>query len=113
MLDVYKPFTKCPSFITHLGLIDPDGRELSGGDPPYERQPVAWIPSKDDLWQPPADLTFNVPAGSTVGGFACFGADGAFLGLGSLSHFEYFEYQGAFTLLAAETRALGTFTPDQ
>jgi len=112
MLDVYKPFTKCPSFITHLGLIGSDDRELSGGDPPYERQPVAWIRSEDDLWHIAADCVFNVPADSTVTGFACFTAEGVAVGATELLGQTFVE-QGRYRLLAAETGVLGTFTPDR
>jgi len=60
------------SLITHIGLVDDLGAELSGGD--YARQPVTWTTATNGIIRPSADLTFSVPAGATVAGWRGFSA---------------------------------------
>jgi hypothetical protein len=83
------------SLITHIGLKNA-GVELSGGT--YARKPVTWTAAAAGLIRPTADLTFDVPAGSTVDGWSGFSA----LTVGT-------EYGGA--ALTAETfAAAGTYS---
>ncbi len=57
------------SKITHIGLVDDEGDELTGGD--YARQPVTWTeaPTDDEpgVIRPTADLVFDVPEGTVAG----------------------------------------------
>ncbi len=65
------------ALITHIGLVDDQGAELSGGD--YARLPVYWSTASGGIIRPYADesltedLEFDVPAG-TVGGWRGFSA---------------------------------------
>lgn len=90
--------------ITHIGLVDQAGDELSGGSPAYARQPVSWTAAVDGFVSPTADLVFNVPANTTVAGWSGFSADmgGTPYGGEDLTQ-EHFNGQGEFTLLAAGT----------
>lgn len=93
--------------ITHIGLVDETGTELTGGD--YARLPVTWTSAGDGsddpgTIRPTGNLNFDVPAGVTVAGWSGFSAatggtdyDGA-----SLTN-ETFANAGNYTLLAAET----------
>ena len=51
------------SLITHIGLVNGSGVELSGGT--YARLPVTWTGAAG-IKTPSTDLLFNVPAGATV-----------------------------------------------
>lgn len=92
--------------ITHIGLVDGDGDELTGGDPAYARQAVTWTgpTTGDGLIRPNADLTFNVPAGATVAGWRGYTAltEGTDYGGAALTP-EEFAGQGTYKLLAAAT----------
>jgi len=92
------------SLITYIGLVDETGTELSGGDPAYARQPVTWTAASDGIIRPSADLTFDVPAGTTVGGWRGYSAltGGTDYGGADLTQ-ETFTNQGTYTLLAAQT----------
>ncbi len=63
--------------VTHIGLIDDEGDELTGGEEgsEYARKAVTWENADDGLIRPNADLTFNVPAGNTVAGWRGYSAD--------------------------------------
>lgn len=52
--------------ITHLGLVDAAGTEVSGGS--YARLPVTWTGAAG-VRSPSGNLVFNVPAGGQVGGW--------------------------------------------
>lgn len=60
------------SLIKYIGLVDDEGIELSGGS--YAREPVTWTQSSDGVIRPNADLLFDIPAGSTVGGWRGYSA---------------------------------------
>lgn len=92
------------SLITHIGLANAGGTELSGGSPAYARQAVTWTAASDGLIRPTADLTFNIPAGANVARWRGYSAltggtdyDGAALTQ------ENFAGQGQYKLLAAGT----------
>ncbi len=95
------------SLITHIGLVDETGTELSGGDPAYARQAVSWTSASDGTIRPDADLTFNVPASTTVGGWRGYSAStgGTDYGGADLTQ-ETYEGQGEYKLLAASTGIL-------
>lgn len=95
------------TLITHIGLVDETGTELTGGDPAYARQAVTWTSAVDGTIRPNADLTFNVPAGTTVGGWRGYSAatEGTNYGGKALTN-EVFAGQGEYKLLAASTGIL-------
>jgi len=90
--------------ITHIGLIDDTGTELTGGDPAYARQAVSWAAPSGGIVRPTADLTFNVPASGVVAGWRGFTAltAGTNYGGAALTE-ETFAGQGQYKLLAAST----------
>lgn len=98
--------TEAKSLITHIGLVDDQGDELTGGSPAYARQAVTWTgpDGGDGLIRPNANLTFNVPGGSSVAGWRGYSAstEGTDYGGASLTQEDYTN-QGTYTLLAAST----------
>lgn len=90
--------------ITHIGLVDGNGDELSGGSPAYARKAVTWTAAADGLIRPTANLLFNVPAGSTVAGWRGYSAlSGGTDYEGADLTPEVYAGQGDYTLLAAGT----------
>lgn len=89
--------------ITHIGLVDETGTELTGGSPAYARLPTDWTAASDGDVLLDANLTFDVPA-VTVGGWRGFSAltGGTAYGGKDLTN-EVFAAQGEYTLLAAST----------
>lgn len=55
------------SLITHLGLVDADGRELAGSS--YHRVAVTWTTASNGAIAPSRDVLFAVPPHSIVGGW--------------------------------------------
>lgn len=55
------------SLIKFIGLVDENGDELPLGT--YARQPAAWKESVDGAIYLESDLSFTIPAGSTVAGW--------------------------------------------
>lgn len=92
------------TLITHIGLVDDEGTELTGGDPAYARLAVTWTSASAGIIRPNADLTFNVPAATTVGGWRGYSAStgGTNYGGADLSQ-EAYTNQGTYKLLAAST----------
>ncbi len=92
------------SLITHIGLVDELGNELTGGD--YARLGVTWVAASDGTIRPNADLTFDVPAG-TVGGWRGYSAltEGTDYGGADLTN-ETFAAAGQYKLLSASTGIL-------
>jgi hypothetical protein len=90
--------------ITHIGLVDDQGAELTGGSPAYARQAVTWVDDGDGISRPNANLTFNVPGGSNVAGWRGYSAStaGTDYGGAALTQEDY-TGQGIYTLLAAST----------
>lgn len=88
--------------ITHIGLVDDLGTELTGGT--YARQAVSWTSSGDGTSQLAEDETFDVPPGATVAGWRGFsaGSGGTDYGGADLDP-EVFTNAGTYTLLAAGT----------
>ena len=95
------------SLITHIGLVDELGTELTGGDPAYARQAVTWTSASGGTIRPNADLTFDVPADTTVAGWRGYSAltEGTNYGGKALTN-ETFASQGEYKLLAASTGIL-------
>jgi len=54
------------SLITHIGLANSEGVELSGGDPAYARKPVTWLGVVDGIVRIAGDYYFDIPAGADV-----------------------------------------------
>lgn len=90
------------SLITHIGLVNGSGTELSGGS--YARKAVTWGTASGGTVRPTADLTFNVPAGATVAGWRGFSAasGGTNYGGADLTQ-ETYTNAGEYKLLAAST----------
>lgn len=93
--------------ITHIGLLDETGTEITGGTPAYARMAVTWTTADLGVIRPTADLTFDIPAATTVGGWAGFTAltSGTNYGGQDLTQ-EDFVGQGQYKLLAAGTGIL-------
>jgi hypothetical protein len=92
------------SAITHIGLVDDTGTELTGGSPAYARKAVTWTDSADGVSRPSADLTFDVPAGASVASWRGYSASssGTDYGGEDLTQEDY-AGQGTYKLLAAST----------
>ena len=92
------------TLITHLGLVNAVGTELTGGSPAYARRAVTWTAVVTGLIRPTTDLAFDIPAGVTVGGWRGYSAltAGTEFGGQNLTN-ETFAGQGTYTLLAAGT----------
>ena len=60
------------SKITHIGLVDGTGAELSGS--PYTRKAITWTAPNDGTISPDEDLIFDIPGGATVAGWRGFSA---------------------------------------
>lgn len=92
------------SLITHIGLVDNLGAEISGGSPAYARQAVTWTDTADGLSRPSGNLTFDIPAGATVAGWRGYSASsgGTDYGGEDLTD-ESYASQGTYVLLAAQT----------
>jgi hypothetical protein len=88
--------------VTHLGLVNASGTELSGGT--YARLPVTWTVASAGVINPTSDKVFNVPAGQTVGGWRGYTAltSGTDYGGASLTN-EVYAAAGTYTLVAAGT----------
>lgn len=89
------------SLITHIGLVDDTGTEITGGT--YARKPVTWSGAAA-VKSPDANLLFNIPAGATVAGWAGFTAltGGTNHGGASVTQKNYTN-AGTYELLAAST----------
>lgn len=87
--------------ITHIGLVDENGDELSGGS--YARKAVTWAQTGGTV-RPNANLEFDVPAG-IVAGWQGYSADdaGTAYGVVDLEEPEEYAAPGKYTLLAAST----------
>lgn len=92
------------TLITHIGLVDETGTEISGGSPAYARKAVTWADGGDGVMRPNADLTFDIPPSTTVGGWRGYSAltAGTNYGGADLTQ-EVFAAQGQYKLLAAST----------
>jgi len=91
--------------ITHIGLVNASGVEISGGS--YARKAVVWTSASGGVIRPNADLIFDIPAGTTVGGWRGFSAltAGTNYGGADLTN-ETFAGAGQYKLLAAGTGIL-------
>lgn len=83
--------------ISHIALLDDTGTEL-------DRQAVTWGSASAGAIHPTADLTFDVAAGKTVGGWAGYDAStgGTSYGGADLTH-ESYTNAGTYTLTASGT----------
>ena len=93
--------------ITHIGLVNGSGTEISGGSPAYARKEITWTTASAGTIRPNADLTFDIPAGVTVGGWRGYTAltSGTDYGGQTLTN-EAFAAQGQYKLLASGTGIL-------
>lgn len=88
--------------ITHLGLVQPNGREIVGVG--YERRAVQWTPPLAGEIRVLEDLVFLIPPGVAVAGWRGYDAPehGRDYGGQDLPP-EVFQGPGQYTLLADET----------
>lgn len=95
--------------VTHIGLVDAGGTEITGGG--YARQPVTWNNTTSGVARPTADLVFNVASGAVVAGWRAFTAltAGTNHGGGTLTQVT-FGNAGTYTLTAASTSINHTAT---
>ena len=99
------------SLITHIGLVDENGTELEGGSPAYIRKAVTWTEapaSGTGVIRPNADITFDIPEDTTVGGWRGYSQEatgGTNYGGKALTQ-ETFASQGEYKLLSASTGIL-------
>ncbi len=90
------------SAITHIGLVNGSGVEVSGGT--YARKPVTWTSAAAGLIRPNANLVFDIPASGVVAGWRGFTAlTGGTNHGGTALTSETFASAGTYTLLAAST----------
>jgi hypothetical protein len=92
------------SLITHIGLVDDVGAELTGGSPAYARQAVTWVDDGDGISRPSGDLVFDVPGAASVAGWRGYSASsgGTDYGGAALTQEDY-AGQGTYTLEADST----------
>jgi hypothetical protein len=90
------------SLITHVGLVNGSGTELSGGG--YARLPASWTTEMDGQIRLSSNRLFTVPAGSTVAGWRGFSAltGGTDYDGGALTP-ETYANAGTYELTAAQT----------
>ena len=90
------------ALITHIGLVNAGGTELSGGG--YARQAVTWAAPSSGVDRPNANLVFSVPAAAVVAGWRGYSASTAGTDYGGADLTEVtFGNAGTYTLLAAST----------
>lgn len=90
------------ALITHIGLVNGSGVELSGGG--YARQTVTWTAAAAGLVRPTVDRVFTTTTGHVVAGWRGFTAltGGTDYGGEALTQVT-FSNPGTYTLLAAGT----------
>ena len=93
------------TILTHIGLVDGTGTEISGGNPAYARKAVEWTEAEDGSISPTLDLVFDIPAGKTVAGWRAYsaGSGGPDYGGASFENQEVYSGQGNYRLLASQT----------
>jgi hypothetical protein len=90
------------SLITHIGLVNGSGVEISGGT--YARKAVTWTAAANGLIRPTANLVFDIPSGATVAGWRGFTASTAGTNHGGAAlASQAYASAGTYTLNAAET----------
>jgi hypothetical protein len=102
-LDALRDFGE--TLITHIGLVNDLGDELTGGTPAYGRLAVTWVDDGTGIMRPSTNLSFDIPAGATVAGWRGYDASidpSTDFGGADLTP-EVFAGQGTYTLLAAST----------
>lgn len=90
------------SLITHIGLFNAVGVELTSGS--YARKPVTWTAPANGQIRPTADLVFNVAAGDVVAEWRGFSALTGGTDYGGAAVVQRtFSNPGTYTLTAADT----------
>lgn len=90
------------SLITHIGLVDAVGTELSGGG--YARLAVTWVAVDNGLIRPNGNLVFTTESGDVVAAWRGYSAltAGTDYGGEAVTQVTY-SNPGTYTLLAAST----------
>lgn len=92
------------TLITHIGLVDSTGTELSSAG--YARQPVTWTDDTSSRMRPSSDRVFNCTAGDEVVAWHGFDASSAGVDYGGEMFPDgpfNFGNDGTFTLDASQT----------
>lgn len=87
------------TILTHAGLKNAAGVEISGGTPAYSRQPITWGQSVNGSIALANDVAFNIPAGANVASWFVTNSAGVVLGSGSMAQENYTD-QGEYILKA-------------
>jgi hypothetical protein len=88
--------------ITHIGIVDSASSELSGGT--YARVGVTWTAASSGMIQPSSNLTFNIPASTTLGGWRGYSASASGTDYGgAVLYNKAYVDADTFILIAAET----------
>lgn len=91
------------TLITHIGLVDGSGIEITGGTPAYARKAVTWTGAAG-VKSPSANLLFDIPAAATVAGWRGYSAVTAGTDYqGAALTSTPFASQGTYNVLAAST----------
>jgi hypothetical protein len=91
--------------LVSLHTADPGaagGNELSGGSPPYSRQPIEWAVAGGAVKASGGAVIFNVPGKTTVTHLGYWSADGTYCGSRPLDLSESFNGPGTYTLAAGQ-----------
>lgn len=93
------------SLITHVGLIDDTGAELTSGD--YARQPCTWTDDGDGISRLGGDEAFATTAGDVVAGWRGYSALTGGINYGGADYtgtaIKTYANNGTYTLAAAQT----------
>ena len=78
--------------------------ELTGGSPAYARKAISWAAAASSTKSNSADITFDVPAGSTVAyiGYWSAVSSGTFYGSRAVTTSESYTGQGTYTIATGD-----------
>lgn len=90
------------SLITHIGLVNAGGTEISSGG--YARQAVTWTAASDGTIRPNANLVFTMTTSDVVAGWRGYSALSAGTNYGGAALTEVtFGNDGTYTLTGASS----------
>lgn len=83
-----------------MTLVDAAGNEIAGGSPAFTRKALIWDNASDGTIKLTSDITFNIPANTTVAGWVIYDNLGVIMATGSVTQ-EHFNGQGEYKIVAA------------
>lgn len=88
--------------VTHVGLLDETGTELTGGTPAYARKAITWNPAANGALVASNQPVFDVPASKTIASVIFMSAvtGGTELARADIAQ-ESYNNQGTYTLTSA------------